>query len=173
MAPRTIDNLGPEASQTYAERKEAFDDTLIKESQSPSLSTKTRIEVTTPSFTAELDTLLNSQPSGITWASLPPPRGYYEQRNKLFTTQLIPSIGSEERRESQMQKILTKIKSTTEQRTLKQKELKSKREQYEQERLLEEEENEKNVLTSLLEKITQFDKQIIEINSRRTQYQKG
>ncbi len=169
---RTVDNLGPEASQIYAERKEAYDDTYIKES--PTIPDKTRIEVTTPSFTPELDELFNLQPSGITWASIPPPRGYYQQRNRLFTSQLIPSMGSEDKQESQTQKILAKIKSMTEQKTL---DVKgggqNKRQQYEQERSLEEEEKEKKILTTLLEKITSLDKLIIEINSRRTQYQKG
>lgn len=171
MAPRTVDNLGPEASQIYAERKEAYDASHIKEA--PTIPDKTRIEVTSPSFTPELDELLKSQPSSITWASIPPPRGYYQQRNRLFTSQLIPSMGSEDKQESQTQKILAKIKSMTEQKTLDEKGVQNKRQQYEQERSLEEEEKEKKVLTALLEKITHLDKLIIEINSRRTQYQKG
>jgi hypothetical protein len=171
MAPRTVDNLGPEASQSYAERKEAYDATYIREA--PTIPDKTRIEVTTPSFTPELDELLKLQPSGITWASIPPPRGYYQQRNRLFTSQLIPSMGSQDKQESQTQKILAKIKSMTEHKTHEEKGVRNKRQQYEQELSLEEEEKEKKILTTLLEKITSLDKLILEVNSRRGQYHKG
>ena len=61
----------------------------------------------------------------------------------------------------------------TEEKTEKDKEEKDKRERYKEERILEEEEKEKKVLTSLLDTIAIYDKLIIDINSRRSQYQKG
>jgi Skp family chaperone for outer membrane proteins len=82
-------------------------------------------------------------------------------------------MGSEDKKDSQTQKILAKLKSMAEQKVERDKEQKDKRQQYEEERALEEEEKEKKILTSLLNTITLFDKLIIEINSRRSQYQKG
>ncbi len=77
-------------------------------------------------------------------------------------------MGSEDKKESQALKILAKLRTITEER-----EGKDKRQQYEEKRALEEEEKEKKVLTSLFNTIALFDKLIIEINSRRSQYQKG
>ena len=171
MAPRTIDNLGIDASTRYAEDKKNFDETLIKEA--PSIPIQIEIEVTSSFFPVETQDFLQLQPSGISWALFSPPTGYFEQKKRLFTFQLIPSLGSEDKQESQTQKILTKLKSIQQQTKLNEVEVPDRRQQYENERALEQEEKEKNILTSLLGTITQFDKVIIEINSRRTQYQKG
>jgi len=171
MPPRTIDNLGVDVSTRYAEDKRTLDETLIKESRA--IPVQTAIEVTTPSFPSEVEALLHFQPTGLTWASFFPPAEYFEQRKRLFTFQLIPSMGSEDKKESQAQKILAKLHSMADERAQKEKKEKDKRQQYEEERILEEEEKEKKILTSLLDTIALFDKLIIEINSRRSQYQKG
>jgi len=65
------------------------------------------------------------------------------------------------------------LKSLAEEKEREKEGKKDKRKQYEEERSLEEEEREKKILTSLLSTIALFDKLIIEINSRRSQYQKG
>lgn len=171
MPPRTIDNLGVEVSTRYAEDKKILDEALVKEA--PTIPVQTAIEVTIPFLPSELETLLQTQPTYITWASFSAPAHYFEQRKRLFTYQLIPSMGSEDKKESQAQKILAKLKSLTEKRMIQEKEEKDKRKKYEEERLLEEEEREKKILTSLLDTIVLFDKLIIEINSKRGQYQKG
>ncbi len=171
MPPRTIDNLGVEVSTRYAEDKQVFDETLVKEARA--IPVQTEIEVTTPFLPSELESLLQAQPTYITWASFSAPAYYFEQRKRLFTFQLIPSMGSEDKKESQAQKILAKLQSLAEEKGAKDKEKKDKRKKYEEERALEEEEKEKKILTSLLDTIVLFDKLIIEINSRRSQYQKG
>jgi hypothetical protein len=171
MPPRTIDNLGVEVSTRYAEDKQILDETLIKEART--IPMQAGIEVTTPFFPAEIEALLHIQPTNITWASFIPPAYYFEQRKRLFTYQLIPSMGSEDKTESQALKILAKLKSMAEERDQKEKAGQDKRQQYEEERALEDEEKEKKILTSLLNTIALFDKLIIEINSRRSQYQKG
>ncbi|MBS0603862.1 MAG: DUF5399 family protein [Verrucomicrobia bacterium] len=171
MPPRTIDNLGVEVSTRYAEDKKILDETFIKESRA--IPSQTQIDVTTPFVSEELESLLHLQPTGITWASFIPPSKYFEQRKLLFTFQLIPSMGSEDKKESQALKILAKLKSLAEKRVEREKEHQDKKQRYEDERALEEEEKEKKILTSLLDTIALFDKLIVEINSRRSQYQKG
>lgn len=171
MPPRTIDNLGVEVSTRYAEDKKVYDESLIKEARG--IPSQTEIDVFSPSFSSEMDELLQSQRAYISWASFLPPALYYEQRKRLFTYQLIPSMGSEDKKESQAQKILAKLKGMEEERIEADKENKGKKELYDLERSLEEEEREKKILTSLLSTIALFDKLIIEINSRRGQYQKG
>jgi hypothetical protein len=171
MPPRTIDNLGVEVSTRYAEDKQTLDETLIKESRT--IPVQTSIEVTAPFFPAEIEALLHIQPSNITWASFIPPAFYFEQRKRLFTYQLIPSMGSEDRKGSQALKILAKLKLMAEERDQREKGEKDKKQQYQEDRALEEGEKEKRILTSLLNTIALFDKLIIEINARRSQYQKG
>ncbi len=171
MPPRTIDNLGVDVSTRYAEDKQTLDETLIKGARA--ITVQTEIAVTAPSFPSEVEALLHFQPTGLTWASFVPPASYFEQRKRLFTYQLIPSMGSEDKKESQALKILAKLRSMTEERQEKGEGEKDERRRYEEERALEEEEKEKKILTSLLDTIALFDKLIIEINSRRSQYQKG
>ncbi len=169
--PRTIDNLGVEVSTRYAEDKRLFDEAFIKEARA--IPVQTEIEVTTPFFPSEIEALLHAQRTHIPWAFFSAPALYFEQRKRLFTYQLIPSMGSEDKNESQALKILAKLKSMADERVQRDKEGKGKRELYEEEREIEEEEREKKILTSLLNSIALFDKLIIEINSRRSQYQKG
>ena len=101
---------------------------------------QTEIEVTTPFFPSEVEALLRFQPTGLTWASFFPPAHYFEQRKRLFTYQLIPSMGSEDKKESQALKILAKMRAMTEERIGKEKEEKGQRGKYEEELALEEEE---------------------------------
>lgn len=171
MPPRTIDNLGVEVSTRYAEDQRILDEAIIKEARA--IPVQTEIEVTAPFFPSEIESLLHIQPTHITWASFFAPTYYFEQRKRLFTFQLIPSMGSEDKKESQALKILAKLRSMAEERVQKDKEEKDKRQQFEEEKELEEEDREKKILTSLLDTIALFDKLIIEINSRRSQYQKG
>lgn len=170
MPPRTIDNLGVDVSTRYAEDQKILDDSLVKESWA--IPAQTEIDVSSPFIPPEIDALLHIQPSKVTWASFTPPLGYFEQRKKLFTFQLIPSMGSEDKQESQALKILSKIKSMVK-KAQENPETKDKRQLYEEGLALEEEEKEKKVLTSLLNTIGILDKLIIEINSNRNQYHKG
>lgn len=169
--PRTIDNLGVDVSTRYAEDRKTLDESIVREGRAVSIQTE--IEVSVPFLPSEVEALLQAQPTYVTWAFFNAPAYYFEQRKRLFTYQLIPSMGSEDKKESQAQKILAKLRSMTEEKTEKDKEEKDKRERYKEERVLEEEEKEKKVLTSLLDTIAFFDKLIIDINSRRSQYQKG
>ncbi len=170
MPPRTIDNLGVDVSTRYAEDQKILDDTLVKESWA--IPVQTEIDVSSPFLSPEIDKFLQIQPTKVTWASFTAPLGYFEQRKKLFTFQLIPSMGSEDKQESQAQKILSKLKSM-EKKVHENLETKDKRQLYEEGLALEEEEKEKKVLISVLNTISTFDKLIIEINSKRNQYQKG
>ncbi len=172
MPPRTIDNLGVDVSTRYAEDQQWLDEKIIKESRS--IPSQTEINVSLPSFSSEVDTLLHSESTQHVWANFFAPDRYFEQRGRLFTFLMIPSLGSEEKKEAQTQKILAKLKSIVEKRKAdKEKEKKQKRETWIEDKEAEEEEKEKKALTSLLETISLLDKFLIDINSRRSQYQKG
>ena len=171
MPPRTIDNLGVDVSTRYAEDQKQLDTELIK--QARLVPGRTEIDVSAPFFPSEMDALLDLQPTHYVWAIFPPPSRYFEQRKRLFTFQLIPSMGTDEKKEAQMEKLLSKMRTLAEQKKERDKEQKDKKKQYEEDLLLEVEEKEKNILTTLLNKIALFDKLIVEINSRRSQYHKG
>jgi hypothetical protein len=171
MPPRTVDNLGLDVSTRYAEDQKILDQSLITGAKQ--IPSQVEIDVSTPYFPAELIELLGLQPAGITWACFTPPAQYNEQRKRLFTYQIIPSMGSEDKQEAQVQKILAKIQTHVEQKEKREEAVLDKRQEYETKRIRDEEEKEKKVLTDLLNTIHKFDKLIIDINSRRNQYQKG
>src|SRR5215469_17506132 len=104
MPPRTIDNLGIEASTRYAEDIKELDSKLLVEARG--IQEQTEIEITHPFFLPELEVLLEPQKQQ-TWATFTPPQGYFEQKKRFFMFQLIPSLGSEEKHEMQTQKILS------------------------------------------------------------------
>ncbi len=173
MPPRTIDNLGREASTRWAEDQKYIDEKLVKEARG--IQTQTEIEVTLPSFPSELDSLVHSQPTYLTWALFVMPLRYNEQKKRLFTFQLVPSLGSDEKKESQAQKILAKLRSLADKRKEQgEKERdKNQKQKWQEEKEIEEEEKEKKTLISLLDTIATYDKFLVDINSRRSQYQKG
>ncbi len=172
MPPRTIDDLGVAVSTRYAEDQKRYDSSLIKESHA--IPPQTSIEVTLPLSPSELDTLIQTAPLQLAWGSFLAPAFYAEQRKKLFTYQSIPSLGSEDRLESQTQKIQTKL-HLIEEKVQKDKEEADKdpqkRRQLQQS--LDQEEREKKILINLLNTIALLDKLIVDINSRRSQYHKG
>jgi hypothetical protein len=157
MPPRTIDNLGVEVSTRYAEDKQVLDETMVKGARA--ISVQTVISVTAPSFPSEVEALLHIERTHLPWANFVPPEHYFEQRKQLFTFQLIPSLGSEDKKESQSLKILSKLRSMAEEAA--------------QTGKPEEEGRDKKILTSLLNTIAIYDKLIIETNSKRGQYHKG
>jgi hypothetical protein len=169
MPSRTIDNLGVDVSTRYAEDQKLLAEYEIKET--PGISIQTQIDVTMPAYPSEVESLLHSQLAYLSWAYFIMPLRYQEQKKRLFTFQLIPSLGSEEKKEAQAQKILAHLRSLADKRKGQQE--KDQREQRQEQRESEEEEKEKKTLISLLNTITTLDKFLIDINSRRSQYQKG
>jgi hypothetical protein len=168
MPPRTIDNLGIDASNRYAEDQKLLDKDLLQEARG--IPRQTEVDVTVPYFASELELLLDLQTKVLPWAEFYAPLKYGEQKKRLFTYQVVPSLGSEDRQESQAQKILAKIKERAEKREKeKEDQQKKKPEKWE----VEEEEKEKTILIALFTLLTSLDKFIIDINARRGQYQKG
>ena len=172
MPPRTIDNLGIEVSTRYAEDLRELDQKLLVEARG--IQEQTEIEITHPFFLTELEILLESQKQQ-TWATFTPPKGYFEQKKRFFMFQLIPSLGSEEKHETQTQKIASmtifsrKKRGNQQQNDKQQEEAESAHSDPEREY----HEKEKKILISVLQTIMYIAKEIQEINARRGQYHKG
>jgi hypothetical protein len=107
MSSRTIDNLGVDVSTRYAQDQKKYDKKLIKEARG--IAPQTTIDVTTPSFSSELDTLLDNEKKNQPWADFEIPLRYNEQKKRLFTHQIIPSLGTIEKKETQSQKIISRL----------------------------------------------------------------
>lgn len=169
--PRTIDNLGIESSVRWAHDQQFLDKAFLKES--PLISRQTTVDVSKPFYTSEFDALFQIKQRYQQWAAFFPPQGYNEQKMRLFTHQIIPSLGSEEFQLAQMQKIRERVASNKNKRLEKQKAGKTGEYGWEDERDEEEENKESNILLALLEYVNMLDKLLIAINSRRNQYSKG
>jgi hypothetical protein len=149
MPPRTIDNLGNDASERYARDQHQIDAAYAKGASS--IPSRTEIDVSSPFFPGELEILLHTQTTHVAWALFIPPKAYHEQRKRLFTSQITPSIGPEGKWEALAQKVLEKLHSLPDEKDGK----------------------EKKTITSLLTTIENLNKLIVEINCKKSQYQKG
>lgn len=167
---RTIDNLGMDISTRYAQDKLLEDQTLIKESRTP---VQTQIDVTLPYYTSEFELLFELGRRNATWADFFAPPQFYVQQKRLFSQQIIPALGSPDKSEAQSERIAA-IGKVAKKREEEEKEG-QKQSAYTAEEALEirEEEKEKKILLTLLERLRTFDQYLIDINSKRSQYQKG
>lgn len=142
---RTVDDLGVEASNDYAARKKISEETEILFKEARSIPSQTRVATTAPAYTSEFDALFDLGEQKALWASFLAPPRYHAYRRRIFAEQLIPDLGSPDLQESKLERL----------------------------EAMTGEEEEKKVLANLLKNLHLFDQILIDINSRRTQYQKG
>jgi hypothetical protein len=154
--PRTIDNLGIDASIRYAQDKELYAPISAEEAQI--VSRKTEISVARPYVPSEYDTLFSSTKTVI-WALFSPPPESLSKENTLFSYQLIPSLGTYERQED-AEELLEDA-------------LEKRKQQPQSDKEKERDKKEKQIIKDLLANIAKIDKSIELINSRRNQYQRG
>jgi len=161
VKPRTIDNLGIEASIRYAQDQKLSESRFFEDSRL--ISQKTEISVSKPYVPSEFDQLF-SVGRTVAWASFLPPPEYFSFAKPLFSYQLIPSLGGYEKQEADAEK-LAAIEDAIE------KHRGSRQGGSEKEK--DEEEQERKVIAALLQCIHKLDRTLILINSRRNQYQRG
>lgn len=162
---RTIDDLGIENYSRYAQDRAALDEKIIPESRF--VPYQAEVDVTIPSYGSEFDQLLETNLRNQTWADFIAPALFHEQKKRLFRFQIIPSLGSEEKKESQLQRVKERAAQDEERKQ------KHPPKSWEEERDYDEEKKEKEILLKLLKKVGELEKDLIDINSRRHQYQKG
>lgn len=162
IKPRTIDNLGVDASIRYAKDQELFETSFIEESRL--IPKKTEMTIAKPSALSEFDQVYTVGKT-ISWALFSPPPNFYTYDKGLFSYQLIPSLGNYEKLEADSDKIETledvieKFHDGQEQ------------DQSDQER--EKDEKDRQILLALFQCIDKLNKTLTLINARRNQYQRG
>ena len=158
--PRTIDNLGIDVSVRYAKDKELFDVHLIEESRSVPLQTE--VTATRPYVSIEWDEFYSIKQKNVPWADFFAPPDYVSHKKKLFTYQLIPSLGPAEKQMAERERI-TSLPLPSLYR-------KNKKDHGKEET---EESRERQCLISFLHHLSILDRHLSDINSRRSQYHKG
>ncbi|PIS02408.1 MAG: hypothetical protein COT85_05270 [Chlamydiae bacterium CG10_big_fil_rev_8_21_14_0_10_42_34] len=149
--------MGIDTSSRYARDKATLDTKLIEESRF--IPSKTEVSVVKPYLPTEFEEYLF--PNKLTlWASFNPPPDYLTYSKPLFSYQLIPSMGGYEKQEADTDK-LEALEDT-----LNKEHGQGKQDQQEEER-------ERKILMKLLKMVGKLDRTLIQINSRRSQYQRG
>ncbi|HAZ15163.1 MAG: hypothetical protein A2Y28_01060 [Chlamydiae bacterium GWC2_50_10] len=165
MPPRTIDNLGVESYTRYAEDQALFDKTFLTEPRKvlpPAL-----IDVTLPSFRSQFRLLLGISLLHPSWATFAPPEEFAATKRELFTTQLLPMMGSADKKSALMERIKKRPKEQLE------REKGEKRPLWEEEREKRDEEQEQKSLLELFSCLEFLNKDMIEILTKTKQYHKG
>ena len=162
VKPRTIDNLGVDASIRYAKDQELFETSFIKESQL--IPQKTEVTVAKPYVPSEFDQIF-SVGKTVSWALFSPPPNFFIFDKRLFTYQLIPSLGDYEKMESDSDKIEALESAFDKSRE------KSGRGKPDSEQ--EKDEKDRKALIALFQCIDKLNKTLTTINARRNQYQRG
>jgi hypothetical protein len=169
MAPRTIDNLGYDASQRYAIDQHLLSSGEKVLSESRAIFGHTQVDVTSPSFNSEVETLFNADQKNPAWAEFEPPLGYTQPQKRFFTYQLLPSLSMQEHNKQYEQKILAIVPHKDSQEEGKEK----TRQDWESDNEQEKKEKEKDTLLNLLHCILTLDECMLYVNSKRAQYHKG
>jgi hypothetical protein len=163
--PKTIDNLGMDASKQYAENIARMDQSIITEAKG--VTQRTEEIVTTPYYPSEFDSLFETGKINITWANFPPPPEEAESKKRVFSSQFIPSLGSADRMEAQIQRITSYIPAAViipAGEPL---------EPWEQKIQIEEQEKEKAVLLKFEHVLHELSKNFTAVKMRLKEYAKG
>ena len=161
VKPRTIDNLGVDASIRYAKDQELLEPRLIEESRL--IPQKTEVTVAKPLELSEFDQIYSIGKT-ISWALFSPPPNFYSRDIGLFSYQLIPSLGGYEKLEADSDKIeaLEDVLGKSEER-----------EGRGQDQEKEKDEKSRQTILALFQCIDKLNKTLTMINARRNQYQRG
>ncbi|MCB1117332.1 MAG: DUF5399 family protein [Chlamydiia bacterium] len=158
---KTIDNLGVEISTRYAQRSEDQESSIVK--YAARLSPRTSISVSRAGYLSAYDELLGTRQRAQQWARFDLPKGFESSSMRIFTHHLLPNIRTDE------------FGILESDRIRQMREDKKKKKDYNWEERIEEdqEHKESETLLHFFDSLSEKDKNLIEINGRRRQYQKG
>ncbi|MCP5510156.1 MAG: DUF5399 family protein [Chlamydiales bacterium] len=165
---KTVDNLGVEISSRFAKDLESVQTQLISESKT--ISPKTHIDISTPAFKSAFDTMFDLRRRNKEWAIFHRPSTVHWGNARIFGSHLLPLVRSDEFGLLERERIMAR-RSTSKKKRLEEKAKNAYdwEERYEEE----EEQKESDILLFFIQAVQELDKSLIEINGRRSQYQKG
>ena len=150
--PKIVSNLPLDVSIRWAEDQKILEESrpIIRDSTMAANNAQT--EVILPSQQSEIDVLFGLAKLHPSWASFQKPPGFLFIRRRIFRSQLVPFLGSDEQQDAMM----TRIQNTRG-----------------DEKDSSDWEEEKNRLLNLLQLMQVLNKDLIDITTRCKQYQKG
>jgi hypothetical protein len=154
---KTVSNMPMTDHVRWAQDQESLAEIKPFLTESMGISQHAQKEVSLPSLYSQLDVLFGVGKSNLSWAHFQMPTGFTEQRRRLFTSKLAPFVGSTEQQEHQIQK-LSSLKQPTANTPYK---------------TPQEFEREKEALHKCLKNVQGLNQQLIDIDCRCYQYQKG
>lgn len=152
VEPKTVSNLPLDVSIRWAKDQEILTQTQPLTQDADSIAKHAVSDVNLPTSQSQVEVLLGLYTRNPTWAAFQMPKGFVTQRRRLFTSQLVGFLGSDEQQDT----LITRIQGA------------SGEEQDKDEWDLE-----KNLLLQVLKLMSMLNKDLIDIVSRCKQYQKG
>ena len=170
---KTIDNLGLEPYVRYALDQEYLDKELIHDSRF--VPKQTQVDVSSPFYSSEFESMFQTTRRNRGWAEFQMPKGFQNTARSIFTFHVLPNLGSEDSFQMIAGKIRDKVERDREKNKKDQENRRNRGEpeDFEEDMIFDQEEKEAKTLLMLMDYILALDKILIEINSRRNQFQKG
>jgi hypothetical protein len=152
VEPKTVSNLPLDVSIRWAKDQEILTQTQPLTQDADSISKHAVSDVNLPTSQSQVEALLGLYTRNPTWAAFQMPKGFIGQRRRLFTSQLVGFLGSDEQQDT----LITRIQGASG-----------------EEQDKDEWDQEKNLLLQVLKLMSMLNKDLIDIVSRCKQYQKG
>lgn len=152
VEPKTVSNLPLDVSIRWAKDQELLAETKPIIQEADTISQHVKTEVNLPASQSQVEILLGITRRNPTWAQFQMPQGYTGQRRRLFTSQLVTFLGSDEQQDT----LIARIEGASGEEDDK-----------------DAWENEKNLMLQLMTLMNSLNKDLIDIVSRCKQYQKG
>jgi hypothetical protein len=152
VEPKTVSNLPMDVSIRWAEDQKFLEDTKPVIQDAGTISQHALSEVNTPTESSQVAILLGITGLHPTWALFQMPKGFLGQRRRLFTSQLVSFIGSDDQQDT----LMARIQGATGEE--------GDKEAWDREKVL---------LLQLIKLMNTLNKDLIDIVSRCKQYQKG
>ncbi|HEX4839083.1 MAG TPA: DUF5399 family protein [Rhabdochlamydiaceae bacterium] len=152
VEPKTVSNLPLDVSIRWAKDQELLTQTQPITQDADSIAKHAVSDVNQPTSQSQIEILLGLYTRNPTWAAFQMPKGFITQKRRLFTSQLVGFLGSDEQQDT----LVARIQGATGQ---------------------EEDKDawslEKDLLLQVLKLMNMLNKDLIDIVSRCKQYQKG
>ena len=150
--PKTVSNLPIDVSIRWAEDQKLLEESKPIIRDSTLASTHASTEVVIPAKQSDLEMLFGLAQLHPAWATFQKPPGFFFVRRRIFRSQLVPFLGSDEQQDA----MITRIQN-------------AKGDDQD----LTEWDEEKQRLLRLLKLMQLLNKDLIDITTRCKQYQKG